>query len=108
MPRKIIDEKTKQDVIQTYENGIPRKKIAEEFGISLSSVGRIVRNKATTQSHEKKTVPDIKTEKQKRIEDLERKIAEVEKKILKFEAYKKSKSWINCLSKFLDIKRYFS
>ena len=91
MPRKKIDEKIKQDVIKAYENGVPRKKIAERFGISFSSVGRIVKKKVPKHSHEKKTEPDTKTERQKRIEDLERRIAELEKKILEFEANKKAK-----------------
>ena len=92
MPRKKIDEKIKQDVIQAYENGVPRKKIAEGFGISLSSVGRIVKRKVPRHSHEKKTAPVIKTERQKRIEDLERRILALEKKILEFGARKKAKN----------------
>ncbi|MFC1862620.1 helix-turn-helix domain-containing protein [Thermodesulfobacteriota bacterium] len=80
--RTKIDEKIKQDVIKAYENGVPRKKIAERFGISLSSVGRIVKKKVPKHSHEKKTETDTKTERQKRIEDLERRIFELEKKIL--------------------------
>jgi len=90
MPRKKIDEKIKQDVIKAYENGITRKKITERFGISLSSVGRIVKKKVPKQSHEKKTETGTKTERQKRIENLERRIAELEKRILEFEANKKA------------------
>jgi transposase len=90
MSRKKIDEKTKQNVIKAYENGITRKKIAERFSISLSSVGRIVKKKVPKQGHEKKIETDTKTERQKRIEDLERRIAELEKKILEFEANKKA------------------
>ena len=92
MPRKKIDEKIKKDVIEAYENGFSRKKIAERFGISLSSVGRIVKKKVPKAVHEKKSEPDThKSERQKRIEDLERRIAELEKKILQFEASKKFK-----------------
>jgi len=91
MPRKTIDEKIKQDVIKAYENGNTRKKIAERFGISLSSVGRIVKKKVPKQSHEKKTETGTKTERQKRIEDLERRIIELEKKIIAFETNKRAK-----------------
>jgi transposase len=91
MPRKIIDEKIKQDVIKAYENGISRKNIAERFGISLSSVGRIVKKQIPKHNHEKKTETGIKAERQKRIEDLERRIVELEKKILRYEANKKAK-----------------
>ena len=87
----MIDEKIKQDVIKTYENGVPRKKIAERFGISLSSVGRIIKKKVPKHSHEKKTKTDTKTERQKRIEDLERRIIELEKKIIAFETNKRAK-----------------
>jgi DNA invertase Pin-like site-specific DNA recombinase len=87
--RKKIVEKIKQDVIKAHENGVPRKKIAERFGISLSSVGRIVKKKAPEHSHETET--DTKTERQKGIEDLERRINELEIKILEYEAKKKAK-----------------
>ena len=91
MPGKKIDEKIKQDVIKAYENGAPRKKIAEQFGISLSSVGRIIKKKAPKHIYKQKSEPDTKTERQKRIEDLERRIVALEKKILEFEAKKKGK-----------------
>lgn len=90
MPRKKIDEKTKQDVILAYENGISRREIAERFGISLSSVGRIIKEKVPKQSPEKKNAPDTKTARQKKIEDLERRIAELERAVLEFEAKKKA------------------
>ena len=91
MVRKKIGEKVKQNVIKAYEKGVSRKKIAERFGISLSSVGRIVKKKVSKHSHEKKTELDSKTERKKRIEDFERRIAELEKKILEFEAKKGAK-----------------
>ena len=97
MPRKKIDEKIKQDVIKAYENGTPRKKIAERFGISLSSVGRIVKKKIPNHSHKTKTETDTKTERQKRIEDLERRIIELEIKILEYEARKKAKKGLSSL-----------
>jgi len=93
MPGKKIDEKIKQNVIKAYENGVPKKKIAEQFGISLSSVGRMVKKKVPKYGHEKKDKPNVKTERQKKIEGLERRIAELEKKIIEFEAKKKAKLW---------------
>jgi len=91
MTGKKIDKKTKQEVIEAYENGAPRKDIAEGFGISLSSVGRILKKKVPKHSLEKKTGTVTKTERQKRIEDLEIKIIELEIKILEHEAGKKAK-----------------
>ena len=79
----------KQNIVEAHENGMPRKKIAEQFGISLSSVGRIIRQKTPDISHENKTVDDVKTERMKRIEDLEKRIYELEKKILEYEAKRK-------------------
>jgi hypothetical protein len=95
MPRKKIDEKIKQEVIKAYEHEAPRKKIAEQFGISLSSVSRIIKNKVPKHSHEKKTDTDAKTERQKRIEDLERRLIELEIKILEYETRKKAKKGSN-------------
>jgi transposase-like protein len=91
MPGKRISEKKKRNVVRAYERGSPKKKIAEQFGISPSSVDRIVRKRILKDSHERKLIPDVKTERQKRIEDLERRVAELEKKIIEFEAKKKSK-----------------
>jgi transposase len=89
MARRKIDETTKQEVINAHANGISRKKIAEQFGISLSSVSRIVKGKVKQNNNEKGMYEKGKTERQKRIEDLERRIAILEKKILELEARKK-------------------
>ena len=82
MARKKIDETTIQKVIKAHANRVPRKKIAEKFGISLSSVNRIVKKKSLQHSQEKGMDTRRKTERQKRIEDLERRILKLEKKIL--------------------------
>ena len=84
MARKKIDETMKQGVINGYKDGVSRKKIAEKFGISLSSVSRIIKEKRLPPS--KETIePKEKTERQKKIEELERRIAQLEKKILERE-----------------------
>jgi len=88
MARKKIDEMTKQEVIKARANGISRKKIADKFGISLSSVSRIIKKEGPQYSQEKRIETKGKTERQKRIEDLERRIAKLEKKILELEAKK--------------------
>ena len=90
MSGKKIDDKTKQNVIKAYEKGISKKKIAKKFGISPSSVDRIVRKKVTKYSPEKKAKTDAKIELQKRIEDVERKLLELEKKIIEYESKKKA------------------
>lgn len=89
MARKMIDKAIKAKVIQDHSNGISRKKIAERYGISPSSVSRIV--KAKQMRHIQVSIPETKreTERQKKIEDLERRITQLEKKILEREARKR-------------------
>ncbi len=89
MARKNIDETTKQEVIKAHASGVSRKKIAEKYGISLSSVSRIVKGEGRQPSQEQGIQTKGKTERQKRIEDLERRIALLDKKILELEAQKK-------------------
>ena len=85
-----IDEATKRDVIRAYSEGVTRKGIAEQYGISLSSVGRILRGKNRLSG--RKDTPETKTrkERQKKIEELERRVAQLEKKILELESRKGS------------------
>ena len=89
MARKKIDETTKQEVIKAQANGVSRKKIAEKYGISLSSVSRIVKREGQQHSQEQGILTKGKTERQKRIEDLERRIVILDKKILELEAQKR-------------------
>ena len=88
MARKRIDETTKQEVINAHAHGVSRKKIAEKFGISLSSVSRIVKAGIQRHSDEKGIDTKGKTERQKRIEDLERRIEILYNKILELEKMK--------------------
>ena len=81
-----IDDKTKQNVIKAYEKGVSKKKIAKKFGISLSSISKIVKKKVPKYRNEKKAKSDAKIELQKRIEDVERRILELEKKIIEYES----------------------
>ncbi|RLB19358.1 MAG: hypothetical protein DRG82_01580, partial [Deltaproteobacteria bacterium] len=43
MAGKKIDEKTRREVRTSYKNGVPKKKIAERFSISVTSVTRIIK-----------------------------------------------------------------
>jgi len=86
MARKKIDEKIRQKVIEAHTRGLPMRKIAKEFGVGLSSVHRIVKEKGPEKVHKKMT----KAERLKRIGELEGRIAELEKKILDLEAKKGS------------------
>ena len=88
MARKMITDTTKQKVIEAGASGLSRKEIAGEFGISLSSVSRILKGKSAKNAAQGLTGNEAKTERQKKIADLERRIAELEKKILKAEGKK--------------------
>ena len=89
MPRKNIDEATRQKVIKAHANGLSMRKIAKECGVSLSSVSRIVKEGGPQKAKKKITGKKGKTERQKRIEKLEKRIAELEKKILDLDARKR-------------------
>jgi predicted transcriptional regulator len=88
MGGKKIDETVKQGVISDHKNGVSRKKIAEKFGISLSSVSKIVKEKPPQLSEIEVIQTKVKTKRQMKIEALERRIAELERKILERETIK--------------------
>jgi len=83
MPRKRINETTRQKVIKAHENGQSMRKIAKEFGVGLASVHRIVKEKGLQKGQQKGAKKEVNIERQKRIQDLEKRIAELEKKISK-------------------------
>ena len=82
MASKKIDDAIKQQVILAHGQGIPRKRISETYGISLSSVGRIIREKQPLSPQAEEDVASQKAHRRKRIEDLERRITLLEQKIL--------------------------
>ena len=84
MARKKIDEKIRQKVIEAQASGLPMRKIAKEFGVGLSSVHRIIKEKGPEKVQKKMS----KAERLKKIEAIERRIAELEKKILDLGAKK--------------------
>lgn len=85
MSTKKIDDSIKQKVIQDYDKGLSMVKIAEKYGISRSSVGRIVKSN-TLKQDKKHPKPDRDSrERQRKIEDLEKRILELEKRILEME-----------------------
>mgnify|MGYP000256369820 CR=1 FL=1 len=90
MARKRIDDRTKEKVVEAHARGLSNKKIAEQFHISVSSVSRIIKEKAGHKKQEKSPQQDSKSKEiQKRITEIERRIAELEQKILYYEARKK-------------------
>jgi len=90
MAGKKIDDITRQKIKEAHANGLSMRKIAREFGIGSSSVDRIVKEKGPQNVQNAETEKMGKTERQLKIEALERRIDELEKKILGLKTKKKS------------------
>jgi len=81
MAGKRIDEGTKEKVMEARQGGAARKEIAKRFGISVSSVSRIVKEKKLEYRNIEFNKREQFMERLKRIENIERRIAEIEAKI---------------------------
>ena len=90
MVRKKIDEKIRESIIKAHASGQPMRKIAKEFGVGLSTVHRIVKEKGPRKVQKRITKGMSKTERLKRIKEIEKRIAELERKILDLETRKGS------------------
>ena len=93
MAGKRISDDVRQKVAKAYEEGQPRKKIAETYGISPTSVSRIVREKGAAPQVRPKPAPKtaLSPEMLRKLADMERRVKELEEKILYFEARKQGK-----------------
>ena len=89
MAGKRIDDTTRQKIKEAHASGLSMRTIAREFGIGSSSVDRIVKEKGPQNVRFDKTEKRGKTERQLKIEALERRIDSLEKKILGLKAKKK-------------------
>ena len=89
MARKKIDEATRKKVVKAHKNGQSMRKIAKEFDVGLASVHRIVKEKELQKGPKKAATKKVNTERQKRIQALEERIAELEKKIANLGSKKK-------------------
>ena len=86
MPGKRIDEALRNKIVEAYIKGLSMRAIAKEFGVGLASVSRIVKEKSLQKGQEKAASEKGKTERQKKIEALEKRINELEAKILRLDA----------------------
>lgn len=86
MAKKRIGESIREKVLEAHARGLPMRKIAQEHGVSLSSVSRIVKEQGPQVAKKAKGTRMSDAEKRKKIAELERKIAELERKILDIEA----------------------
>ena len=89
MAGKRIDDITRQKIKEAHASGLSMRQIAREFGIGSSSVDRIVKEEGPQNVQKAETEKMRKTERQLRIEALERRINELEKKVLGLKAKKK-------------------
>jgi IS30 family transposase len=89
MAGKKIDDITRQKIKEAHASGLSMRQIAREFGIGSSSVDRIVKEEGPQNVQNAETEKMGKTERQLKIEALERRIDELEKKILCLKAKKK-------------------
>lgn len=95
MAGKRIDEKTRQEVRNSYKNGVPKKRIAERFSISERSVTRIIKEQSHRETGEAEPRKTRDVEIRRKIADIERRIEELEEKILRLESLKKKRRfWI--------------
>jgi len=89
MAGKRIDDKTRQQIKEAHGSGLSMRQIAREFGIGSSSVDRIVKEEGPQNVQNAETAKMGKTERQLKIEALEKRIDELEKKVLGLKAKKK-------------------
>lgn len=95
MARKRIPDKIRQKVIRDHEAGKPKTRIAGAYGISTTSVTRIVkegRPKSTGPGPDVKQPSSKKApspEVQQKVSEIERRINELEKKILYYDSKKR-------------------
>ena len=89
MARKKIDEAIRQKVTKAHARGLPMRKIAREYGVSLSSVSRIAKEEGAPVAVQEPRLDKEREEKKKRIGQIEKRIAELEQKIHELEAKKR-------------------
>ncbi len=92
MPRPRIPDEIRRKVAEDFQTGLSKKKIADTYGISPTSVTRIVKEKtsAPAKAHpapKKAPSPEM----QQKLTEIERRIRDLEEKIRYFEARKQGK-----------------
>ena len=81
MAGKKIDDIIKTGVIDAHKEGLSRKEIAEKFSISHTSVSRIIKAHTPLANQQSETETGKQSERYKKIEAVEKKILQLEKKI---------------------------
>lgn len=88
---KKIPEKVRQEVAKAYEGGFSKKGIADRFGISVSSVTRIVKKRGSSKPKSASASParNVSSEVENKIAEVERRVEALERKILYYRSRKK-------------------
>ena len=88
---KRIPERVRREVVKAYDEGLSKKRIADRFGISSSSVTRIVKEKGSSNPEGGNDSPaqTDSPEVRKKIAEVERRIEALERKILYYRSRKK-------------------
>ena len=82
MKGKKIEDAVVQAVLKAHENGVARRAIAEQYDISLRSVGRLLKTQTTKNGQSSQDDHQPNLDRMRRIEALEKRIIALEKKIL--------------------------
>lgn len=88
MAKKRIDQAVREKVIEDHGSGLSMRKISARYGMSLSSVSRIVNEQSPRKAPRSAGGHSAKADRQRRIEELERRLDALERKILAVESNK--------------------
>jgi transposase len=92
MARKRISDETRRKVAEDGKAGLSKKEVAEKYGISVTSVGRIVKEQAgKSPSPEPARKEPKPPEMKQKLSEIEQRIRDLEEKILYLEARKQGK-----------------
>ena len=92
MARKRISDETRRNVAEDVQSGLSKKKTAEKHGISVTSVTRIVKEQAVGGPPPGPTrKAGQPPEMQQKLTEIERRIRDLEEKILYLDARKQGK-----------------
>lgn len=87
---KKISEQIRRKVVEAHSTGLSNNKVAAKFGISATSVARILKENSAQKNEEKVPLNAEKTtEERKKILEMERKISKLEDKISYYESKKR-------------------
>ena len=88
MAKKRIDQAVREKVIEAHGSGLSMRKISARYGMSLSSVSRIVNEQSEGRASRPAGRHGANADRQRKIEELERRLEDLERRILAAESKK--------------------